>query len=722
MTAQQYQNVRHIFHLVAEIPPSRRAEVILRECAGDLAIRAEVESLLSYHDRQKSQGPISPLLIGFSEYENAKRGFLDRIGHKLFDRRSLRWIVFFVFWCLVLALGQHWRTRVRARLELDIQDHLTSVLSSNVQAVNLWADGVFQDLQHLREDPTLKKIVIRREQKARTSFTKMMAANIYDHYLVIDRNFRVIASDTERWVGLGPLPAHDLAEPFARVLHGESIWLPRRMNLRQNVDDPPRYNSWFAEPIRTRDGSVIGGLAVALDASKYFEKFLTVGRWGNSAETYAFDSNGRLLSHSRFADVLRKSGVLKTEHDFFLRDPGVNIMEGFRPLGSLEEQPLTQLVQKALAGRSRRQASDGIAMASYPDYRGVPSIGAWQWLPGWDFAMVTEVNRDDAFAALDLIDRVLTTALIILSFLSVMTLRNGIGVWRLKPAALIGAKIGQYKIVRKIGQGGMGQVFLARHQLLKRPTAIKVIRPDVANEETMGRFEQEVLATSRLSHPNTVVIYDFGRTAQGAFYCAMEYLSGISLAKLMQISGAIQPARAVYVLQQIASSLREAHLYGLIHRDIKPQNVMLCTVGGDFDVVKVLDFGLVKDIANLSFEANVVRGTPAYMAPEVLSGGEQESPVTDVYSLGVVAYKMLSGRNLYDGANDAALLFDILRSTPQPLATGSKELDDLVMQCVSKDPAQRPQSMDELLDSLKRLNYIWSQADAKAWWDDHREL
>ena len=182
-------------------------------------------------------------------------------------------------------------------------------------------------------------------------------------------------------------------------------------------------------------------------------------------------------------------------------------------------------------------------------------------------------------------------------------------------------RVGQYTLQKRIGGGGMGQVYLARHALLKRPTAIKLLRPDQTSPLTIARFEREVQLTSQLTHPNTIEIFDFGRTPEGLFYYAMEYLPGLTLAELVRQEGPLPAERVICILRQVCGSLKEAHAVGLIHRDIKPQNIMLCERGGQWDFVKVLDFGLVKQLPDghapqLTADQQV-SGTPLYIAPEV---------------------------------------------------------------------------------------------------------
>jgi serine/threonine-protein kinase len=293
-------------------------------------------------------------------------------------------------------------------------------------------------------------------------------------------------------------------------------------------------------------------------------------------------------------------------------------------------------------------------------------------------------------------------------------------------------QLGQYTLVEKIGEGGMGKVYKARHALLKRPTAVKLLNPDVVSPETLARFEREVQTTSQLTHPNTIEIYDYGHTPEGLFYYAMEYLPGISLAQLIDLEGALPPARVIYILKQICFSLKEAHEVGLIHRDIKPMNVILCSRGGQFDVVKVLDFGLVKDISSASVPqvtvAQEITGTPAYIAPERLKDPRNIDARSDLYSLGSVAFNLLTGKDVFEGSNAMEICYHVTK-TPPPRPSDCVdfpipgELDQLIFNCLAKDPADRPQSVGVIIAILESIEDTgrWEQRDAQLWWEKNAD-
>ena len=286
------------------------------------------------------------------------------------------------------------------------------------------------------------------------------------------------------------------------------------------------------------------------------------------------------------------------------------------------------------------------------------------------------------------------------------------------------ARLGQYQIDRLLGEGSMGQVYLATHALLNRPTAVKLLR-DAGSAAARDRFRREVQAASGLSHPNTIEIYDYGRTAEGVFYFAMEYVEGATLDEAVTTTGPMPPARVVYLLLQAAGSLAEAHARGLVHRDIKPANLMLCERGGRPDTLKVLDFGLVRDVAQeLPSERGGLTGTPLYLAPEAVADDEAFSPESDVYALGATAYFLLTGRPPFSEGSLVEVLSDHLVTPPPPIEIADARLADLVLRCLAKEPAARPPDAHAVIDALEGCDSYgqWKERDARGWWDEHHDI
>ncbi|MCO4772847.1 MAG: sigma 54-interacting transcriptional regulator [Deltaproteobacteria bacterium] len=295
-----------------------------------------------------------------------------------------------------------------------------------------------------------------------------------------------------------------------------------------------------------------------------------------------------------------------------------------------------------------------------------------------------------------------------------------------------------YRLVKRIGEGGMGEVWLARHELLARPAAVKLIRPERMGELQEGskawrRFHLEAKATSKLRSPHTVELYDFGVGDTGELYFVMELLTGMDLGSLLEQEGPIPPARAIYLLKQACRSLAEAHEMGLVHRDVKPSNLIACRLGVEHDFLKVVDFGIVKAMADDAqiTGSGVPTGTPAYIAPELALGEGPADGRADIYSLGATLWTLLTGKLVFGGASPIRQLMDHIQKAPE--APSSKapwplppHLDELVLKCLEKDPAQRPQTALELWGELScieaSLDHPWGPMEARDWWEDHEEL
>ena len=289
-------------------------------------------------------------------------------------------------------------------------------------------------------------------------------------------------------------------------------------------------------------------------------------------------------------------------------------------------------------------------------------------------------------------------------------------------------QLGQYLLERKIGEGGNGAVYRAHHALLRRPTAIKLLLPDRVGAENLDRFEREVKHMSQLTHPNTVAVFDYGRSPDGVFYYAMEYLDGIDLEHLVERFGAQPSGRVVHILLQVCGALHEAHAAQLIHRDIKPANIILCERGTVLDVAKVVDFGLVKEITRDADAATqVVLGTPAYVAPEAVTDPDHITHAVDLYGLGAVGYFLVTGRRLFEGKTAVDVCIQHVTQPPLPPSALpgvaiAPELEAVLMRCLAKQPAERYPSAAALAEALEALPPVadWSKTDAAAWWERFR--
>jgi serine/threonine-protein kinase len=300
-------------------------------------------------------------------------------------------------------------------------------------------------------------------------------------------------------------------------------------------------------------------------------------------------------------------------------------------------------------------------------------------------------------------------------------------IFGLRQQARDARRIGQYLLLEPLGEGGMGIVYRATHALLRRETAIKLLLPGRVSPATLARFEQEVRQTARLSHPATVAVFDYGRTPDGTFYYAMELVDGLDLEQLVTADGAQPAARVVHILVQILASLAEAHELGLVHRDVKPANVMIGARARAYDTVKVLDFGLVKELRR-SVDAEgplsgPVAGTPLYLSPEAIQAPETVGPASDLYAVAALGYYLLTGTHVFVGRTLVEVCAHHLHAVPDAPSSrlGSPvppSLEQLLLRGLSKEPAARFASALAMREGLMRLSGVprWSEADARAWW------
>lgn len=297
----------------------------------------------------------------------------------------------------------------------------------------------------------------------------------------------------------------------------------------------------------------------------------------------------------------------------------------------------------------------------------------------------------------------------------------------LQTQAFQARQLGQYRLKQLLGSGGMGEVYLAEHQLMKRPCAIKVIRPEKAGDpKVLARFEREVQATAKLSHWNSIDIFDYGRAEDGTFYYVMEYLPGMNLSEIVRRFGPMPPARVIHLVRQACDALQEAHDLGLLHRDLKPANLFAAIRGGFFDVTKLLDFGLAKPLADLESTQltadGTITGSPLFMSPEQAAGDREPDPRSDIYSLGSVLYFLLTGHPPFENEKPLKVLVAHAHEPPKPPSQWREDipldLEAIVMRCLNKNADDRYQSATELAFALDDCEHsgLWTRDHARAWW------
>ena len=540
---------------------------------------------------------------------------------------------------------------------------------------------------------------------------------------LVDRSGRVLAARTRTHCGLMITP--ERRQQLKPVFDGQSMFAPP-MSEGEALDGADKAGArrplvWFSAPVRNAAGEIIAALNIGKFADARFSSSLVAARPGSTGEAYAFDARGRMLSESRFRAELEQRGALK---------PGDSTILSVRLDGPEQKDAtpsLTALAGVALARVARADGElSGEVLQPYPNYVGRPVIGAWRWLPQYGFGIAIEVGRDEVFAPLRRVETAYRMIAALAALVLLALLAETLWIQVLRRQRDEARQLGNYELLEQIAEGGMASVWRARHRLLKRPVAIKLLSLRVSNDEGLARFEREVRSASQLMHPNTVAIFDYGRSAAGELFCAMELLDGITVQQLVERHGAQPVARVAHVMHGIAGSLSEAHERGLVHRDIKPANVMLCRRGAEFDAVKVLDFGLVKSISEPHTRdltrALRILGTPSYMAPERIEDPGSADLRSDIYSLGALGYFMLTGRPPYSAENDLALAYQVVNA-PVPELDAANSLAALIRTCLQKNAADRPQNTQQMIDRLDEVmrEFSWIAADARTWWAEHAD-
>jgi len=695
------------------------------------------------------------------------------------------WIIPLITALLVAGVGWWADGQLRRVTQQNLRGNLQSALDANVTALEIWMTNQKRIATALAEEPELRSKALEilalpppsptnRVNQGDRNRQLMVGGNLgerlrnlgYFMAQVVDTNLVVVSENARGRGRVGQAVPQELRpkyeEMFAagepRIITPFKIPRPtwaRRGAPRDGGVRPPEPSTstnrtgrfapllrdpavmQAASPIKNDEGETVGALVLIFSPNAEFTRILSVASYGDSGETFAFDGEGVLLSESRFDAELRQFGLIENKPESVsalnlrLLDPGANLTQG----GSATTNgPLILMVERALAGES------GVEIEPFRDYRGVPAVGAWQWLPNYGFGVGMKIDAREAFHLLRMVRSVffvlflllLLGSLLLFAF-SYMQLRVR---RRLTEAELKARQLGQYRLVEKIGEGGMGAVYKARHALLRRETALKLLPPDKADDFSIKRFEQEVQLTCALTHPNTIQVFDYGHTPDGIFYYAMEYLDGLNLAQLVARYGPQPEDRVIHIIRQVCESLAEAHQHGLIHRDIKPANVFLCDRGGVPDSVKVLDFGLVRHFGPNATAANLpefagadgIVGTPNFISPEAINNPDNADARSDIYSVGVLAYYLLTGQYVFDGETIAEVCRRHLEHAPLTPSQRAGHrfdpvLEGIVMRCLAKDPADRPQTAAELSALLAECQYAgtWTMDRRVEWWSRHRE-
>jgi len=677
-------------------------------------------------------------------------------GSLTFAAHSLRrqvWLAPLLTACALATLGWFLDRTVQGSLRGKLAEELQALLNADLSAMELWLKMQRENASDTANEPAVATAIVAlaaqsergasakelidapQQAQLRDLLNPERAARDFHGYVITNAQGIVISSLNRELIGKDTKNLCKDLEFLRKTLAGEATVSQPMPSVALLSDGRGKVRSgvptmFACAPVRDKAGAVVGVLGLRLPPEADFTRILNVARFGKSGETYAFDRSGLLLSSSRFDAQLKTIGLLPDNAEAAsiltvrLFDPQVDLTRGERPVEGAEKR-LTRMAADATEGNS------GIDVDGYRDYRGVRVIGAWRWLPQYNFGVSTEVDEAEALEALGYLQVTFwgIFGLLVLASLGMLVAMLWVSRMRLalKQAAVESQKLGQYTLETKLGEGGMGVVYRARHAFLRRPTAVKMLHPKQNTDTAIRRFECEVQLTSQLTHPNTIAIYDYGRTDEGIFYYVMEYLDGIALDTLVRRFGPQPDGRVIDILRQLCGSLAEAHSCGLIHRDVKPANILLNQRGRQYDVVKVLDFGLVKMIDSVEdirgSRSRAIIGTPHYMSPESITSPESIDARSDLYAVGAVGYFLLAGQNVFEGESVVDICNQHLdrapvppsKRTPTPIST---DLEEIILRCLSKRREDRPQSAEALAEMLSCCTAAgsWTRAAAEQWW------
>jgi serine/threonine protein kinase len=658
---------------------------------------------------------------------------------------------------LVIA-GYGIRRSVESAAQMEMAEGLKATLNSNVEALKIWLESEQSRAVEASLEPEVRRIASGLARLADTSagdpaalaqsplqeelkaaLRLIVSNDRYEGYVLLSKDRLILASNRPELIGQVRMTNYDLV---ARTLAKGAIVTPPIASalLMADADGVQRAGlpTMFAFA-RQMDltGDPVGVLGLRIRPDKDFVRILQIARPGATGETYAFDKNGLMLSESRFTDQLKRIGLVvdqpgaKSQLTIHIRDPGVDLTKGARAAKSRSQQPLTVMAADAVQGHT------GMNVTGYRDYRGVPVVGAWTWLDEYGIGVTTEKDVAEAYRSLYILRRAFWSLFGLLAASAGLIFAFSLAMSRLQKvaqkAALAARELGQYQLEEKLGEGGMGVVYRGHHRMLRRPTAIKLLHPDKTTDEAIARFEREVQLTCQLNHPNTIAIYDYGRTPEGLFFYAMEYLDGINLDALVHRLGPQPAGRVIHILRQVCGSLAEAHEIGLVHRDIKPANVILSRRGGEADVAKVLDFGLVKAVdskkqASLT-SAGAVIGTPLYMSPESIESPDQIDGRSDLYAVAALGYFLLTGHPPFEGTTVVEICMHHARSTPRPPGERlglpiAADLEGVLLKGLAKKPGDRFANAREFERALAACSDAarWTREAADAWWQEQSAM
>lgn len=771
MTPEQYAKARALFQAAEELPMGERAAFVEHQTT-DAVLRREVLSLLEFHDAEAARvegatvkgdpAKGDPGQAG-ANAATVKTSLADlpsaiRVAHgsrQVSAQRSRRsillpWLLALLVGLPVLMLALAIQQKIQKGIEEARYSQLQTIGDTSQLTVQHWTRRKREEIKHWVDDavisdqvslllaatkhpdePERRNELARSRDKIRAQFQSFEGRQ--PEYVLWNQSGIVLASSNEERDAIGTSIAPEFSPALSRGFAGETVFYQSKWgDARDSVERFIPHSPWLAiaTAFRGSNGApeavfLFRNMGLDEDLNEIFQKLQFDAR----GEVYAIDDRGGIRTQLRHSQKVVDARLIPVAPDSVhlleirAGDPGRKLNPK-RPL----DQPMRTLPLTIAASRAAAKLN-GQTIKPYRNYLGVKVIGAWRWSPELQMGILAETPAADAFSPLHILQYLLGGIVIVSTLGAAAT---GFVMER-KICNLRESdedQLGRYELLEELGSGGMGIVFRAQHQLMKRPAALKVIRPDRFDSENTLRFDREVQLAACLRSPHAVSIFDYGWTTDGRAYCAMELLEGITIHQAVVRGGAMAPGRVVHVLVQLCDALSEAHRLGLVHRDVKPRNVMLAPRGPEQDWAVLFDFGLAKPTENDSnlfmTQERIWAGTPMFMAPERFRNPGRTDPRSDIYSLGAVGYFMLSGRQPFSEIDPSGMFELILKAAPTPLdellADDSlKPLADIIRQCMEKDKRDRPQDADELRKQLREIqnNYPWNQELASQWWETY---
>ncbi len=750
MTADLYQKAKAIFAELLEADDNQRATKLAELRQKSPELEQEVRSLLDYHTAQSLIAPPSTPKI-------RTRSTLSTTYH---TSRSLKWLagplrgllVALPLFLLSLLFGYGVDHQIRNHLKSSITANLNQRIDLHVAELRQWETRQIGRAVQWGEHPQLveriEKLVesVRaispeepqlRQQLADASCCSELSSQLSKlagrpvKFAVWDRRMLTLVDWNQRQQPdlLGAQVTAEGANMLAPVLKGQAkLFLPHdsfAITDGFEAEKGPAPLSILVPVFSPHSGAVLA--ALMLRGYGLEEEYSAIfGGWStiSKGEVYMLSSGGALLTPSRYATRLTELSLATSKTDrrqrILVRDPGVDLLAGQHAAEGAAAWLPTLLARQVTSG------DNGVYVDGYRNYVGQAVVGAWRWLPDHNVGIALEEDYDSAFA----IATTARNAIIALGGLFTLALVGfsaavAYGDRRQRLTSI--SEVGPYQIQELLGEGGMGRVYLAEHALLCRQSAIKVLTKGDNDLSVVSRFEREVQLASQLTHPNTISIFDFGRSRDGVFYYAMEYINGAHLGQLIEFGGPLEPGRCIHVLRQLCRALLEAHHAGVVHRDVKPQNIMVCNRGGEPDFVKLFDYGLVKafapGVSHNSSQTKVVVGTPRFMAPERLNSPWLADPRVDVYSVGALAYYLLTAQLPPLVTSGEEIEHEQPGVETLDLPPEVVDFGGLLSVCMSVEPASRPSNMTSVLRELDGLakKFPWTRDDSELWWSKNEE-